>query len=53
MENTNIPINSSIVKAIIKFIYIFNDMYLVLKPHIIKVLSKSDMVVIGVDIWNV
>ena len=46
IKDTNIYINSSVIKTIIKFIYIFNNMYLILKPHIIKTLPKSNIVVI-------
>jgi len=33
--------------------YIFDNILLVLKPRVIKVLSKSDMVIIWLDIWDV
>jgi len=45
-ENTNTPINSSIVEDIIKRNYIFNNVMLASKSHNIKVLSKLDMVII-------
>jgi len=44
MENTNTPINSNVIEAIIKFTYIFNDVCLASKPCIIKVSPKSDIV---------
>ena len=47
-----IPITSNTVERIIKSMYIFNDVVLVSKPRVIKASSKSDMVVIWVDIWN-
>jgi len=50
MENTNVPINSNIVESVIKFIHIFNDIVLASKPRVIKVLSKSDMEIIWIDI---
>jgi len=50
MENTNMPINSSIVESIIKNTYIFNDVLLVSKPWVIKMSLKSDMTIIWVDI---
>lgn len=53
IEGTNILINSSIVKSIIKSIYIFNDICFLSKSHIIKASSKSDMTIIWVDIWDV
>jgi len=46
IKDTNIPINSSIVETIIKSMHIFNNMCLASKPHVIKALSKSDIVVI-------
>ena len=52
IEDTNIPINSGVVMAIIKSMYIFNDVCLTSKPHIIKASPKSDIVVIWMDIWN-
>ena len=52
IEDTNVPINFSIIKAIIKSTHIFNDVCLALKPCIIKVLPKSDIAVIWVDIWD-
>ena len=50
IEGTNILINSSIVKSIIKSTYIFNDICFLSKSHIIKASSKSDMTIIWVDI---
>ena len=50
LEGINIPINSSIIETIIKSIHIFNNVCLTSKPHIIKVLSKSDMMIIWVNI---
>ena len=52
-KNINTPINSSIVEDIIKKNHIFNNITLVSKPHIIKILSKSDMAIIWINIWNV
>jgi len=50
IENTNVPITSSIVENIIKTTHIFNDICLTSKPYIIKASFKSDMVVIWIDI---
>lgn len=52
IEETNTLINSSVVKSTIKSIYIFDNIYIVSKPHIIKVSPKSDMVIIWANIWN-
>jgi len=50
MENTNVPINLNAMESIIKFIYIFNGIVLTFKPRVIKVLPKSDMKIIWVNI---
>jgi len=52
IKNTNFPISSNIIENIIKYIYIFNNIMLVSKPHIIKILFKSDMAVIWINIWD-
>ena len=49
-ENIITPITSSMVKDIIKKNHIFNKIALASKPHIIKVSSKLNMVIILVDI---
>ena len=51
-EDTNFSINSSNVKSIIQSMHIFNNMCLASKPHVIKALPKSNMVIIWIDIWN-
>ena len=53
IENTNILINSSFVESILKSNHIFNNVSIALKPWVIKVLSKLDMVIVWLDIWNV
>ena len=50
LENTNTAILANIVKTIIKKNYIFNNILIVSRPCIIKVLPKSDMVIIWLDI---
>lgn len=50
MENTNMPINSSMI---LKNNHIFNNVSLTSKPQVIKVLSKLDMAIVWLDIWNV
>jgi len=49
----NVPINSSIIETILKNNYIFNNVLIVSKTHIIKVSSKLDMAIVWLDIWNV
>lgn len=46
VEDTSFPIISNIVEKILQSIHIFNNVTLTLRPHIIKALPKSDMVVI-------
>ena len=53
IENTNIPINSSVVETILKNNYIFNNISLALKPQVIKILPKLDMVIVWLYIWDV
>ena len=45
MENTNTSINFSVIEIILKNNHIFNNVLIVSKPHIIKVLSKLDIVI--------
>jgi len=46
MENTNTPITSEFIKAIIKSNHIFNDLLLISKQRIIKASPKSNMTII-------
>ena len=50
MENTNTLTNSSIIKTILKNNHIFNNVSIVLKPHVIKVSPKSDMTIVWLNI---
>ena len=52
-ENTGNPINSNVVENIIKENHIFNNVMLVLKPYVIKVFLKSDMVIVWINIWDI
>ena len=52
---TNASIKFSIVELLIKFTYIFNDVYLFSKLQVIKIsgdIPKSDIVIIWMSIWN-
>ena len=53
LENTNTPISANIVKSIIKGNHIFNNIIVILKLCIIKVLLKLDMAIIWLGIWDV
>ena len=46
LQNTNTPINSSIVEDIIKKNYIFNNVMLASRPYIIKVSPRLDMAIV-------
>ena len=46
MENTNMPINSSMVETILKNNHIFNNISLASKPQVIKVLPKLDITIV-------
>ena len=52
-EDSANPLNSNVVDKIIKDNHIFNNTMLVLKPRVIKVSPKSDMVIVWIDIWDV
>jgi len=52
-SNSQDRLTSSDVKEIIKQNQIFNNITLASRPHVIKVLPKSDMLIIWIDIWDV
>jgi len=52
IENTNTLLSTDVVKNIIKNNHIFNNITITSKPKIIKVLPRSDMAIIWLDIWN-
>ena len=52
LEETNTPINSSVVKTIIKLTHIFNDIKVASKSHVVKVSSKVDITIIWINIWD-
>ena len=41
-----------IIEGVLKESYLFKDVTLALKPHVIKASPKSDRVVVWVDIWD-
>ena len=45
--------SSEEVKSILKVNYIFNNIVLTFKLRIIKVLLKSDMAIIWINIWDI
>ena len=46
IKSINMTIDSSVVESIITSTYIFDNIHIALKPHIIKVSPKSDMSII-------
>ena len=45
-------LNTSDVKTVLKQNQIFDDIKLVSRPRVIKVLSRLDMSIVWIDIWN-
>ena len=52
-EITNFYIMLDEIESIIKANYIFNNIVLASKPRVIKVLSKSDISIIWINIWDI
>ena len=51
VNKSNTCISSEDIEYILKNNHIFNDIMLASKPRIIKVLPKSDMAIVWIDIW--
>ena len=51
-KRSNIQILSNKIENILKNNHIFNNIILASKPQIIKVLPKSDIAIIWIDIWD-
>ena len=51
-EKTNSHILLDEIENILKNNYLFNDIVLASKPHVIKVSPMSDMVIVWIDIWD-
>ena len=45
VEDTNLPITSDIIESVIKSTHILNDIILASCPWVIKMFSKSDIVI--------
>jgi len=52
MENTNTSLSLDVVESIIKNNHIFNNITIMSRPRVIKVLPRSDIAIIWLDIWN-
>ena len=52
IKNMNTPLKVDVVEMILKNNYIFNNISIVSKPRVIKVLLKLDIAIIWLDIWD-
>jgi len=52
IENSNISISLEFVELVIKSNYVFNNLSLASKPQVIKVLPKSDIAIVWINIWD-
>ena len=52
LETTHTPITADMIEKIIKENHIFNNVVLVLRPRVIKVSLKSDILIMWIDIWS-
>jgi len=52
IENTNTPSSLDVVESIIKNNHIFNNIAIVLRLRVIKVLPRLDIAIIWLDIWD-
>ena len=53
MENMNTPLSLDVVEIIIKSNHIFNNITIVSRPKVIKVLPKLNMDIIWLEIWDI
>jgi len=51
-EHSNVRILSNEIEKVLKNNHIFNSIILVSKPKIIKILPKSDMAIVWINIWD-
>ena len=49
-EDTNIHINTSAIKTIIRSTYVFDNINIISKPRVIKVSPKSDIAIVWINI---
>jgi len=52
MKNMNTPLSLNVVEIIIKSNHIFNNIAIVLRPKVIKVLPRLDIGIIWLDNWD-
>jgi len=53
MKNINTPLSLDVVEIIIKSNYIFNNIAIVSRPKVIKVLPRLDMGIIWLNNWDI
>jgi len=53
MKNMNTPLSLDVVEIIIKSNYIFNNIAIISRPKVIKVLPRLDMGIIWLDNWDI
>ena len=53
MEDTNTLLSTNVVETIIKNNHIFNNITIISRPRIIKVLPRLNMAIIWLDIWDI
>ena len=51
-EKTNSCISLDEIKNVLKNNYLFNNIVLAFKPHVIKISPKSDMAIVWIDTWD-
>ena len=52
IKNMNTPLTLDVVEKILKNNHIFNNISITFRPRVIKILPKSDMAIIWLDIWD-
>ena len=52
IKNMNTPLTLDVVEKILKNNHIFNNISITFRSRVIKILPKSDMAIIWLDIWD-
>jgi len=52
IEGTNTSIDASVMETVIKTMHVFNNIHITSKLRVVKMSSKSDIVIVWIDIWN-
>ena len=51
-KGMNTPIDTSFIENIIKTTHVFNNVWIVSKPRVVKVSPRSDIAIVWIDIWD-